>query len=306
MGEVLLGAVQRAWRGGAKKRGYHFGFNLKTWVPRHLDVFVWANGAQQEKVGPREGLAVTAFFPPAQLHSANTQRLFEGHLGVQEIHWDKPGSHTGATHAETVLADFSRIEAVLINHSEVIGEHGRTLEQAAGQLSRALRTTESGRTFKFITICVGEDRATYDKGTDAAIDYVKNQVATILKLANVTEDDMYRIGIAYEPRFAIQVGDKPGIPPADEHIAKMGWAILQAAAEAVSVEGMSRMFALQYGGSMKGPDDKTAPVQRFMGPENSVDEDLYNGGLIGTAAKDPKVAAAIVDRVVPLSVSVEA
>ncbi|MCX5751565.1 MAG: triose-phosphate isomerase [Candidatus Saganbacteria bacterium] len=302
MGEVSLGSVQTAWRAKAGQRGYNFGFNLKTLLPRHLDVFIWAQGAKDNKVAPREGLAVTAFFPPVQIHSADTQRLFEGNVGVQEIHWDKPGSHTGAAHAETVLSDFPRINAVLVNHSEVIGEHGRTLEQAAGQLKQALRTTESGRTFKFITICVGEDRATYDKGTEAAAAYVQNQVRTILTLAGVTEEDMARIGIAYEPRFAIQVGDVPGVPPTDAHIAKMGWAILQAAAEAVSVEGMSQMFALQYGGSMKGPDDKTAPVQRFVGPGNSVDADLYNGGLIGTAAKDPKVAAAIVNRVVPVPV----
>jgi triosephosphate isomerase len=299
MGDVSLGSVQAAWRAGATKRGYNFGFNLKTLLPTHLDVFIWAQGAKDNHVGPREGLAVTAFLPPVQLHSANTQALFEGNLGVQEIHWDKPGSHTGAAHAETVLSDFPRINAVLINHSEVIGERGRTLAQAAGQLSRALRTTEEGRSFKFITICVGEDRATYDRGTDASVAYVQNQVTTILKLAGVSEDDMHRIGIAYEPRFAIQVGDRPGIPPADPHIARMGWAILQAVAEAVSIEGMSRMFALQYGGSMKGPDDKTAPVQRFVGPGNSVDEDLYNGGLVGTAAKDPRVAAAMVNKIVP-------
>lgn len=297
---VALNQVKQAWRQKASQRGYHFGFNLKNLKPNEGSLKSWFKSAQNLRVESRENLAVSAYIPPAYSFVSRNVK-FSGFVGAQELHWAEPGSHTGAMHAISTLEDFPTIRATLINHSEVIAEQGRTLEQAAAQLRMALDSTYEGRTFKFITLCVGEDRATYDKGGYAAARYVKNQVRTMLKLAGVTAEEMSRIGIAYEPRFAIQVGDKAGIPPSDEHIKNMGWNILQAVAEVIGIKGMAKMFTLQYGGSMKGPDNETAPVQRFVGPGNKVAEDLYNGGLIGTAGKDPATVAAILQKIAPLA-----
>jgi triosephosphate isomerase len=256
--------------------------------------------AIRERVESRKNLNVGVFLPHNYLDTAGQRGLLNVGYGVQEVHWATPGSHTGAVHAEHVLTDFPRIKATLVNHSEIIAEHGRTLAQAAGQVRAALNATVEGRTFRFITICVGEDRATYDRGFKEAAYFVTGQLKTILSMAEVRPEEMDRIGTAYEPRFAIQVGDIPGIPPTDGHIGDMGWEILRAAADCVGVDAMATMFGLQYGGSMKGPEDKVAPVQRFVGPGNAVGVDLYNGGLIGTAGKEPVVAAAILNNVVPV------
>jgi triosephosphate isomerase len=294
--------VQAKWNQGAAKRGYNFGFNLKTLLADEKSLLTWFSNANVEDVGNRSipNLTVTAFVPPSYAYLTR-ELLFKGTLGIQEIHWDKPGSHTGATHAKPVLTDFPGIQAVLINHSEVIAEHGRTLEQAALQLRTALDTQideNPPRRFNFITVCVGEDRHIFDLGTAASVDFVKNQIITILQKAKVRPDEMKRIGFAYEPRFAIQVGDIPGIPPSDEHIRTMGWSILGAVASVVELDGIINMPFLQYGGSMKGPNDKIAPVQRFVGQDNLISDNLYNGGLIGTAGKDPKTAAEILYQIV--------
>ena len=296
---IPLAQVKQAWKSTENKRGYFFGFNLKTLRPDESSLKDWFLQANVHSVISRTGLKVAAYITAAYLYMTREADSGQGRiLGTQEIHWAGPGSHTGATHAVSTLEDFPAIEATLINHSEVIGEHGRTLEQAAAQLRMALDSTVEGKTFKFITLCVGEDRATYDKGTVASVRYVKNQVRQMLILAGVTAEEMSRIGIAYEPRFAIQVGDTPGVPPTDAHISHMGWSILHAVAQVVGLEGMARMFALQYGGSMKGPEDAKAPVQHFVGSE-SLEPGLYNGGLIGTAGKEPMTAAEILNRIIP-------
>ncbi|MBU0686970.1 MAG: triose-phosphate isomerase [Candidatus Margulisbacteria bacterium] len=303
MAKVSMTQVKKAWRRTAPRRGYNFGFNLKNLRATKASITDWINGASKNNVGSRDGLTVAAYFPPLYLAHVNQQAagIFRGVIGAQEIHWAAPGSHTSGVHAESIAADFGNVRGVLINHSEVIGEHGRTLEQAAGQLRRALDTSRNSAAFQYITLCVGEDRATYDRGTTASVRYVKNQVRTMLQLAGVTAEEMSQVGIAYEPRFAIQVGDKPGIPPSDAHIAKMGWECLRATAEIVGIKAMAQMFTLQYGGSMKGPENEGAPVQRFVGPKNLVSLDLYNGGLIGTAGKDPVTAGAILAEIVPVA-----
>lgn len=301
---------KQTWRAKAPQRGYSFGFNLKGLVPDAESLGRWHYKASRIEVNNRTGLKVAVYVPP--IHAMYVSKDFvrmdlDGRkvpvmaLGIQEIHWAEPGSHTGATPAYSVLKDAPNFNSVLINHSEVIAEHGRTLSQAASQLRMALDATVEGRAFKFITLCVGETREVYDEGRPESMLYVRTQIEEILNGAKVQEVEMSKIGIAYEPRFAIQVGDKPGIPPEDDHIRDMGWAILEQAANSVSWKGMASMFALQYGGSMKGPDDKVAPVQRFVGPGNLVDDLLYNGGLIGTAGKDPETAAAIINRIVPIS-----
>lgn len=301
LARISMTQVQKVWKQAAQKRGYFFGFNLKTLRSDEASLNDWFFQANVHSVISRTGLKVAAYLTAAYLYMTkeinNSQRRI---LGTQEIHWAGPGSHTGATHAEPTLKDFPAVEATLINHSEVIEEQGRTLEQSAAQLRMALDTTVNGRTFKFITLCVGEDRATYDKGQAASVRYVKKQVRTMLILAGVTAEEMSRIGIAYEPRFAIQVGDIPGVPPSDAHIKHLGWAILHAVAQVVGLKEMAKMFCLQYGGSMKGPENEAAPVQRFVGPE-SLEPGLYNGGLIGTAGKDPVTAAAILHQTVPVA-----
>ena len=297
VGKVSMKQVQNAWRGRSALRGYHFGFNLKTLRPNEASLRDWFVEAQKAGVTGRKDIEATAYVTPLHAYVARNAPDFRVARGIQEIHWASPGSHTNATHVEAVLKDFPNIDAVLVNHSEVIAEQGRTLEQAAGQVRMALRTTVEERIIQHITLCVGEDRATYEKGTTTALRFVEDQVRTVLESAGAKAEDMGRIGIAYEPRFAIQVGNVAGIPPTDAHIKTMGWGILQTVAEVVGLEGMSEMFTLQYGGSMKGPKDEKAPVQRFVGPGNAVESDLYNGGLIGTAGADPVTAASILDKI---------
>jgi len=297
---VSLNKVKAAWRKTAGQRGFHFGFNLKTLVAGERATLAWGGGIYGQGVWNTRKCDVSFYLPPADLRLAETLRErkeIPANFGVQEIHWDDKGSHTSAVHAVPTLQDFA-VNAVLINHSEVIAEHGRTLEQAAAQLRMAINASAEGRTFNFITLCVGEDMRTHESGSVAASGFVRYQIGMILGGADIKPYDMERIGIAYEPRGAIQVGDKPGIPPPNGHIMDMGWTILQAVADIVGVDAMAKMFALQYGGSMKGPEDRKAPVQRFVGPGNEIDKDLFNGGLIGTAGKDPETVAAILNKVV--------
>ncbi|MFH1825961.1 MAG: triose-phosphate isomerase [bacterium] len=295
---VSMAQVKSAWRSTASQRGYFMGWNLKTLLVNRAGHEAWFKEAKVADIGNNDVVRNAAYLSPSYFDVSNDVE-FDGIVGAQEISWHPSGSFNGATHAEPTLEDFPAVEAALVNHSEVIAYQGRTLEQAAAQVRALLDATKNGLTYKFITICVGEERDLHFRDiseaqkTTLAVRYVKKQVRTILELAEVTEEEMHRIGFAYEPRGAIQVGEVKGKTPSIEHCRALGWATLQAVAEVVGLEGMRQMFTLQYGGSMKGPEDETNAVQRFVGPGNEVDEDLFNGGLVGTASKKVETVVSI-------------
>lgn len=185
-------------------------------------------------------------------------------VAAQNMHQDDSGAMTGEISAG-MLADVG-VHAVVLGHSERREMFGETDEALAHKVPAAL---EAGLV---PILCVGESESERNEGkTDEVL---AGQVRA--DLANVSEGDLGRVVIAYEPIWAIGTGQTASPEQAQE-----ACGLIRALLAGRSDEGAAAMRVL-YGGSMK--------------PDNAAEllalEDV-DGGLVGGASLDPGDFAAI-------------
>lgn len=189
------------------------------------------------------------------------------HIGAENCHWAKSGAFTGEISAE-MLAELG-VEYVIIGHSERRQYFGETDQTVQARVRAAL---DAGLK---VILCVGEVLEQREQGITEEVVALQTKVA----LGGISEEELSRIVIAYEPVWAIGTGKTATADQAEEVCAFIRSVVAKlynkAAADALTI---------QYGGSMKPGNAK----------ELLSKEDV-DGGLIGGAALVASDFAAIID-----------
>jgi len=177
-------------------------------------------------------------------------------LGAQTLHWEKEGAFTGMISGPMLKA--VGCSYVIIGHSEQRQYFGETNETVNKRVKAAL-------SYGLLPImCVGELLAEREAGRAEAV--VKEQLEGGLK--SISQDDMKKIVIAYEPVWAIGTG-KTATPEDADNMHKF---IRGTVAKLYSSE-IAEGTIIQYGGSVK-PEN----VDELMARPN------IDGALVGGAA----------------------
>ena len=188
-------------------------------------------------------------------------------IGAENVHFAPKGAYTGEVSAEMLKA--IGVEYVIIGHSERRQYFGETDETVNLRTKAALA---AGLT---VILCLGEVKEQRLAGiTDEIVG-----MQTKLDLAGVTEEQLKRVIIAYEPVWAIGTGLTATPEQAEETCATIRRVLASMYSEAVA-----ESVTIQYGGSM---NEKNAA--ELLAKPN------VDGGLIGGASLVAEKFTAIVD-----------
>ncbi|MBR3416645.1 MAG: triose-phosphate isomerase [Clostridia bacterium] len=188
-------------------------------------------------------------------------------IGAQNVHFEKKGAFTGEVSADMLLE--TGAEYVIVGHSERRQYFGETDETVNKRAKAAL---DAGLT---VILCLGEVLEQRQAGITAEI----VSMQTKLDLAGISEEQMKRVIIAYEPVWAIGTGLTATPEQADEACGIIRCVI----AELYSTE-LAEATVIQYGGSMN--DGNAAELLSKVN---------VDGGLIGGASLVPEKFSKIVD-----------
>jgi triosephosphate isomerase len=182
-------------------------------------------------------------------------------LGAQDAFWEHEGPYTGQVSPDMIFNTKARY--VLVGHSEL-----RTLGETDEVVNKKILSILQ---FPLIpVICVGE-KVRDDDG--AHIKFVKHQVKQALD--GLTQEQISRVVIAYEPVWAIGAKSKRLCTPAE--CREVVQNIRHVLADVLGNTDKARMVPLLYGGSVNMHD-----VEGFL-----VDG-LVQGVLVGHASLDTK------------------
>lgn len=177
-------------------------------------------------------------------------------LGAQNVHYKDSGAYTGELSASMLKE--AGVEYVIIGHSERRQYFAETDETVN---MRVLAAIAGGLT---PIICVGEKKEQREAGyTDTLVTY-----QTLIALNGLTEDQVKKVVIAYEPVWAIGTG----LTATDEQ-ANQTIGVIRNAIRSRYGKKVSDKVRIQYGGSMNPKNVKGLMAQ----PE-------IDGGLIGGAS----------------------
>ena len=187
-------------------------------------------------------------------------------IGAENCHWEKSGAYTGEISAE-MLASMG-VNIVIIGHSERRQYFGETDVTVQKRVRAAL---DAGLT---VILCVGETLEQREQGITSELVAMQTKIA----LGGVSEEELKRVIIAYEPVWAIGTGKTATAQQANEvcHTIRECIASVysQAAADGITI---------QYGGSMNAGNAAELLAQPDV-----------DGGLIGGASLKPNDFATIV------------
>lgn len=189
------------------------------------------------------------------------------HVGAENCHWANSGAYTGEISAQ-MLTEMG-VEYVIIGHSERRQYFGETDKTVNARIRAAL---DAGLK---VILCVGEVLEQREQGITEEIVSMQTKVA----LGGVTEEELSRIIIAYEPVWAIGTGKTATADQAEEVCA-----IIRGVVAKLYNKAAADALTIQYGGSMK-----PANAKELLSKED------VDGGLIGGAALVAKDFAAIID-----------
>ena len=213
------------------------------------------------------GCEVIACTPFVDLSAA--QEAAQGtniQIGAENCHWEKSGAYTGEISAEMLSS--MGVNIVIIGHSERRQYFGETDVTVQKRVRAAL---DAGLT---VILCVGETLEQREQGITSELVAMQTKIA----LGGVTEEELKRIIIAYEPVWAIGTGKTATAQQANEvcHTIRECIASVysQAAADGITI---------QYGGSMNAGNAAELLAQPDV-----------DGGLIGGASLKPNDFATIV------------
>ena len=188
-------------------------------------------------------------------------------VGVQNMHWAQSGAYTGELSADMCKA--CGVDYVIVGHSERRQYFGETDETVN---KRALAVVRAGMT---PIICVGERKEQREAGyTDALVEY-----QTLIALTGMTDDEVKKVVIAYEPVWAIGTGLTATDEQANETIG-----VIRAALARKYGKRVAEKVRIQYGGSMKPGNVDGLMKQKEI-----------DGGLIGGASLKAEDFARIVN-----------
>ena len=115
-------------------------------------------------------------------------------IGAENCHWEKSGAYTGEISAE-MLASMG-VNIVIIGHSERRQYFGETDVTVQKRVRAAL---DAGLT---VILCVGETLEQREQGITSELVAMQTKIA----LGGVSEEELKRVIIAYEPVWAIGTG----------------------------------------------------------------------------------------------------
>jgi triosephosphate isomerase len=187
-------------------------------------------------------------------------------VAAQNMHEEPEGAFTGEVSAPMLLE--LGVQGVILGHSERRRQFGETDEALARKVPAALDAGLEP------ILCVGESEAQRDAGETE--DVLTRQIEA--DLANVRDERLGKVVIAYEPIWAIGTGRTATTAQAQEAIALIRALIERRSAEAAAA------IRILYGGSVK-PDNAGELVSQ---PD-------IDGALVGGASLDPADFAVIVD-----------
>ncbi len=213
------------------------------------------------------GCEVVACTPFVDLSAA--QEAAQGtniQIGAENCHWEVSGAYTGEISAQMLTS--MGVNIVIIGHSERRQYFGETDVTVQKRVRAAL---DAGMT---VILCVGETLEQREQGITSELVAMQTKIA----LGGVTEEELKRIIIAYEPVWAIGTGKTATAQQANEvcHTIRECIASVysQAAADGITI---------QYGGSMNAGNAAELLAQPDV-----------DGGLIGGASLKPNDFATIV------------
>ena len=213
------------------------------------------------------GCEVVACTPFVDLTSAQEAAAGTNiQIGAENCHWEVSGAYTGEISAQMLTS--MGVNIVIIGHSERRQYFGETDVTVQKRVRAAL---DAGMT---VILCVGETLEQREQGITSELVAMQTKIA----LCGVSEEELKRIIIAYEPVWAIGTGKTATAQQANEvcHTIRECIASVysQAAADGITI---------QYGGSMNAGNAAELLAQPDV-----------DGGLIGGASLKPNDFATIV------------
>ena len=187
-------------------------------------------------------------------------------VAAQNMHEEPEGAFTGEVSA-TMLLELG-VDGVILGHSERRQYFGETDDALARKVPAALRARLEP------ILCVGENESQRD--SDETEGVLTRQIEA--DLADVAEDRLGEVVIAYEPIWAIGTGRTATPEQAQE-----ACALIRGLIEARSNEA-SAAIRILYGGSVKPGN----AAELIALPD-------VDGALVGGASLDPADFAAIVE-----------
>ncbi|AHH03007.1 Triosephosphate isomerase [Borrelia nietonii YOR] len=191
-------------------------------------------------------------------------------LGAQNMSYENSGARTSEI-SPSMLLEFG-VDYVILGHSECRTYLGDTDEVINKKILAGLK-----HPFKYLILCIGETLS--ERENNKTLDVVLNQIRR--GLISVSESDLKRIILAYEPVWAIGTGKTATKEEAQEvHKA------IRLEIESLYSTSAADNIIIQYGGSVNVDN-----VEGLMG-ENDID-----GALIGGASLKANSFLNIVNKV---------
>ena len=188
-------------------------------------------------------------------------------VGAENMYFEEKGAYTGEISADMLLD--AGVKYVIIGHSERRQYFGETDQTVQARVRAAL---DAGLK---VILCVGEVLEQREQGITEEVVALQTKVA----LGGVSEEELSRIVIAYEPVWAIGTGKTATADQAEEVCA-----FIRSVVAKLYSKAAADALTIQYGGSMKPGNAK----------ELLSKEDV-DGGLIGGAALVASDFAAIIE-----------
>jgi triosephosphate isomerase len=190
-------------------------------------------------------------------------------ISAQNCYWENSGAFTGET-SPAALADLG-VDYVIIGHSER-REYFHETDEDINKKAKAIFA--NGLT---PILCCGESLETYE--AEKTAEWIEGQITA--GLADLTDEQVSNLVIAYEPIWAIGTGKS-----ADATIADTICGVVRQTVEKLYGSEVAAKVRIQYGGSVK-PEN----IAEYMAKEN------VDGALVGGASLQPESFLALVDAV---------
>lgn len=180
-------------------------------------------------------------------------------IGAQNMHFEEKGAYTGEV-SPIALKDLG-VDYVIIGHSERREMFAETDETVNKKVHAAFKNGLAP------IVCVGETLDEREAGTTN--DVVGSQIEK--GLANLSEEQVKQVVIAYEPIWAIGTGKSSSAADADEVCG-----FIRQVIEKMYTKDAAEAVRIQYGGSVK-PEN----IAEYMAQPN------IDGALVGGASLEP-------------------
>ncbi|MEF9971684.1 MAG: triose-phosphate isomerase [Oscillospiraceae bacterium] len=242
-----------------------------NWKMNLLPTQVKPFAEELRKLMPKTKTCETVLCVPFTHVSALHRALKDNRIavGAQDVSVNDKGAYTGEI-AANMLSDLAT-RYVIVGHSERRQYHGES-DFMVGQKAAVVLAADMQP-----IICVGETLEQRERGL--TFEHIRYQV--IAALSNISDEDLRRCVIAYEPIWAIGTG-KTASPEEAQAVCEAIRSVIRQRRGARIARGIS----ILYGGS--------------MGPKNALEllsmPDI-DGGLIGGASLKPLDFSKIIEAV---------